>query len=68
VDGTECHSQLWSFVTWKQELSDPTGWVIAKQPTARLDGSGVMLVEVGDDLEPMLSDRVGIVCAESLIC
>ena len=56
IDGDNCLSKKWSVRTWKPDGS--SGWALAKQEIAFIDGMGWLRIVVNDDLRPQMTDRL----------
>uniref|UniRef100_A0A915LT46 Uncharacterized protein n=1 Tax=Meloidogyne javanica TaxID=6303 RepID=A0A915LT46_MELJA len=56
IDGENCLSKKWIVRTWKPDSS--SGWVIAKEESAFIDGMGWVRIIIGDDLRPQMKDRL----------
>uniref|UniRef100_A0A914LIU6 Uncharacterized protein n=1 Tax=Meloidogyne incognita TaxID=6306 RepID=A0A914LIU6_MELIC len=66
IDGENCLSKKWIVRTWKPDSS--SGWVIAKEDSAFIDGMGWVRIIIGDDLRPQMKDRLSVFCSESPLC
>ncbi|KAI1728731.1 trypsin domain-containing protein [Ditylenchus destructor] len=66
IDGENCMAKHWKFITYKLAGNDE--WVPAREGIAKLDGTGEVVVQVGDELLAKLGDRMGVACSESDIC
>ncbi|KAI1721824.1 trypsin domain-containing protein [Ditylenchus destructor] len=66
IDGENCMAKHWKFITYKLAGNDE--WVPAREGIAKLDGTGEVVVLVGDELLAKLGDRMGVACSESDIC
>ncbi|KAH7710147.1 putative immunogenic protein NIP-3 [Aphelenchoides avenae] len=59
IQGENCMMKSWKFRTWR--LNEDGDWVAAKETEAFLDGSGTIVVNVPDTLQPHLGGRFGVV-------
>lgn len=70
INGDHCQGQdltmKWTIQTWKQDTDGQ--WVGAVQEIVRIDGMGHFDLVVNDNLRPVMGDRMGIYCAESIVC
>ncbi|KAI3413407.1 hypothetical protein GPALN_010901 [Globodera pallida] len=65
IKASECAAKRWKLLT---VTKDESGTLTAvDEAYTKLDGIGEMTIHIGDELQPRLQQRLGIVCSEATL-
>uniref|UniRef100_A0A914HSN1 Uncharacterized protein n=1 Tax=Globodera rostochiensis TaxID=31243 RepID=A0A914HSN1_GLORO len=65
IKASECAAKRWKLLTVAKDESGTL--TVVDEAYTKLDGIGELTIHIGDELQPRLQQRLGIVCSEATL-